>query len=98
MMRREDVPEAIEEAFEAGCVEVTRHFWDELRADALMLADVRCALAETSNVTDMGQDRLGNPKYEVTGPATDGRDISIICSFKETGALLLITVYEGRQS
>ena len=94
----EEVRQAIADAFEADRVEVTRHFWDELRADAFLLADVRCALEALSGVNDMGRDRLGNPKYEVTGPAIDGRELSVICSFKETGALLLITVYEETES
>jgi hypothetical protein len=77
---------------------MVRHFWDELRADAFVLADIRFALDMINNINDMGQDRLGNPKYEITGPATYGRDVSIICSIKETGALLLITVYEANKS
>ncbi len=33
-------------------------------------------------------------RYEVIGPATDMRDIGIICRIKSTGKLLLITTYE----
>lgn len=32
-------------------------------------------------------------RYEVVGPATDGRQIGIICRIKSTGKLLFITVY-----
>ena len=94
-MKTEEVANALSEAFGADLVEVTRHFWDELRADALVLADVRCAVGAISQVVELGPDRAGNPKFEDTGPAADGRPISMICSFKETAAVLLITVYEG---
>jgi hypothetical protein len=43
----------------------------------------------------MGHDRAGNPKFEITGAAVDGRNVSLICSFKPTTAVLLITVYEA---
>ena len=33
------------------------------------------------------------PTYEVIGPATDMRDIGIICRIKSTGRLLFITTY-----
>jgi hypothetical protein len=32
-------------------------------------------------------------RYKVVGPATDGREIAIICRIKSTGKLLLITTY-----
>lgn len=94
-MKAEEVANALSKAFGADLVEVTRHFWDELRADAFLLADVRCAVGAISQVVELGSDRVGNPKFEVTGLAADARPLSLICSFKETGAVLLITVYEG---
>ena len=97
-MQRQDVAKSISKAFETGLVEVTRHFWDELRADQFVLADVRCAVDAISRVVEMGQDRAGNPKFEVSGPAADGRPLSVICSFKQTGAVLLITAYEASES
>ena len=97
-MKSEDVAKAIAQAFEDNHVEMTRHFWDELRADAFVLADVTYALESISNVVDLGQDRAGNPKFEVTGTALDGRNLSVICSFKPSGALLFITIYEASLS
>jgi hypothetical protein len=35
----------------------------------------------------------GRTRYEVIGPANDGREIAIICRIKSTGKLLLITTY-----
>jgi hypothetical protein len=45
----------------------------------------------------MGNDQAGNPKFEVTGYALDGRVLSVVCSFKSTGKVLFITIYEGTQ-
>ena len=35
-------------------------------------------------------------RVELTGSACDGRELAVVCSFKPTGAVLLITAYEGR--
>ena len=94
-MKAEEVPQTLSDAFDAGLVEVTRHSWGKLRADAFVLADVRGAVQGIGRVVELDPDRSGNPKFEVTGQAADGRVLSLICSFKETGAVLLITVYEG---
>jgi hypothetical protein len=94
-MKETEVAKALSDAFAEDRVEVTRHFWDELRADAFVLADVRQAVDALTAVVELGHDRAGNPKFEVTGPAVDGRPLALICSFKDTGAVLLITVYEG---
>jgi hypothetical protein len=96
-MMQDDIIKAIQAAFEEGSVEVTRHFWDELRADDFVHADVRCAIDTAERVVDMGIDRAGNPKYEVTGSSADARIVSLIGSFKPTGAVLFITAYEGVQ-
>ncbi len=94
-MNVENVRDAVEKVLDAEFVEVTRHFFDELRADAFFLADVRCAMENITDVRGMAEDRAGHPKFEVTGTAADGRSLSVICSFKEGGVLLLITVYQA---
>jgi len=94
-MKPDKVANAVREAFDKGRYEATRHFWYELRADGFMLTDLHSAFDAITTVVEMGEDYIGNPKFEVTGSATDGRTISVVCSFKETGVVLLITVYEG---
>ena len=95
-MTAEEVPRALSTALDAGRVEVTRHFWDELRADAFALVDVRSAIESIIGVRDVGTDRGGHPKFEVTGTAIDRRRLSMVCSYKEeSDAFLLITVYEA---
>ena len=96
-MTNEEAARALTDAFEADRVEVTRHFWDELCADTFLFADVRCAAEGVVKVAAMGRDRDGNPKFEITGTAADGRPLSLVCSFKPTGAVLLITVYEAER-
>jgi len=96
-MTIEEVTSAVQEAFATGRYEATRHFWQELRADGFLLADVHSALDEISAVVEVGVGQSGNPKYEVAGQSTDGRSVCVVCSFKETGVLLLITVYEGHR-
>jgi uncharacterized DUF497 family protein len=94
-MNLEEVASAVQDAFATGRYEATRHFWHELRADGFLLADVHSALDTINALVEVGSDQSGNTKYEVAGLATDGRLMCVVCSFKETGVLLLITVYEG---
>ena len=94
-MKAEQVPQALSDAFEAELVEVTRQFLAELRGCALVLADVRGAIEAKGAVVELDPDRTGHPKFEVAGPAADGRSLCVICSFEETGAVLLLAVYEG---
>jgi hypothetical protein len=95
-MSAEEVAQVLREAFDGDRVEATRHLWDELRADGFALADVWSTVESIFRVVDMGTDRAGHPKYEVTGRAIDGRSLSIICAMKEeSGSVLLITAYEG---
>ncbi len=90
------VAEALQAATESDALEATRHLWDELRADAFVLADVLSAIDSIYRIVDMGFDEAGHPKFEVTGRAADDRALSIICAFKdETSSVLLITAYEG---
>ena len=94
-MRKEDIASSVREAFEEGRYEATRHFWDELRADDFLLADLHTAFGSIQGTKEMGDDLAGNPKYEVTGLSADGRPLSVVCSVKETGVFLFVTVYEG---
>ncbi len=94
-MKKEGCGDTVRQAFDEGRYEATRHFWDELRADGFVLADLHTALDSIQVVREMGTDQAGNPKYEVAGLSVDGRRLSVVCSLKETGVFLFITVYEG---
>lgn len=96
-MTAEEARRRLTEALATGRLEITRHFFDELREDVFYFSDVRHAIDALENVLSLGEDQAGNPKFEVTGPAVDGRALSLICSFKSSGAVLCIAVYEGER-
>ncbi len=65
------------------------------------------ALAEEFDVYDVeyglltGKIRRSWPresKYEVVGPALDGRQIGIVCRITQTTKVRIITVYEDREA
>lgn len=68
------------------------HFFEEMAEDGLMLPDVEHAIAKGRIRKRFTREPRGT-HYEVVGPATDGRQIAVICRIKETGKLLFITVY-----
>jgi hypothetical protein len=70
------------------------HFFEEMADDDLVLADVERAIATGRVRRKFTRDPRGT-RYEVLGTAVDGRSVAVICRFKSTGKLLLITTYTG---
>ena len=68
------------------------HFFEEMANDNLAFADVQMAIAKGRINRKFTRDPRGT-RYEVIGPARDGRMIGIICRIKSTGKLLFITTY-----
>jgi Domain of unknown function (DUF4258) len=68
------------------------HFFEEMANDDLLFADVEMAIVNGKIQRRFTRDPRG-PRFEIVGPATDGRSIAIICRIKETGKLLFITTY-----
>lgn len=68
------------------------HFFEEMAEDNLIFADVEAAIANGRVRRRYRRDPRGT-RYEVAGVATDGREVAVICRFKSTGKLLLITTY-----
>lgn len=68
------------------------HFFEELANDNLIFADIEMSIANGQISRKFTRDPRGT-RYEVVGPATDGRKIAVICRIKSTGKLLLITTY-----
>ncbi len=60
--------------------------------DNLTFADIEMATANGRISRKFTRDPRGT-RYEIIGPAIDGREIAIICRIKSTGKLLLITTY-----
>ena len=69
------------------------HFYDEMRNDRLIFADVEAAIASGQIAQTYTHDPRGI-RYEIVGEVTDGRMIAVICRIKQSGNLLLITTWE----
>lgn len=68
------------------------HFFEEMLDDNLTFEDIETAIAHGRINRKFTLDPRGT-RYEVVGPALDGREIAVICRIKTTGNLLLITTY-----
>jgi hypothetical protein len=68
------------------------HFFEQMVEDDLIFADIELAIANGRIRRKFTRDPRGT-RYEIVGPATDGRKIAVICRIKSTGKLLLITTY-----
>ena len=68
------------------------HFFEEMVNDDLTFADIEMAIANGRIRRRFTRDPRGT-RYEIVGPATDGRRVAVICRIKATGKLLLITTY-----
>ena len=68
------------------------HFFEEMANDNLTFTDIEMAIAKGRIRRKFTRDPRGT-RHEVIGPATDGREIGIICRIKNTGKLLFITTY-----
>ena len=68
------------------------HFFEEMANDDLTFADIETAIANGVIRRRFTRDPRGT-RYEIVGPATDGRRVAVICRIKATGKVLLITTY-----
>ncbi|MBI5529392.1 MAG: DUF4258 domain-containing protein [Deltaproteobacteria bacterium] len=88
------VLEKLREAIRTGAYDLTHHAVEEMAEDDLGIADIECAVVGGTIVRKEFDDLRG-PKYVVTGVAVDGvTKVGVVCRFKETGTMLIITVYE----
>jgi hypothetical protein len=68
------------------------HFFEEMAEDDLDFPDIKNAILKGRIRRKFTRDIRGT-RYEVVGPALDGRETSVICRIKSTGKLLFITTY-----
>ncbi len=68
------------------------HFFEEMAEDNLAFADIEMAIANGRVRRKFTRDPCGT-RYEIVGRAIDGREFAVVCRFKSTGKLLLITTY-----
>jgi len=76
----------------AGQYELTHHAKEEMEQDGFVLDDVKGAIY-AGRVVRTQRDRRGR-KDTVSGTATDGRGIRVVCRVTPRGRLRIITVYE----
>jgi hypothetical protein len=87
------VIERIRRKIRDGDYEITiPHFFEEMADNDLIFADVEMAIANGRVRRKYKRDPRGT-RYEVVGRTIDGREVAVICRFKRTGKLLLITTY-----
>jgi len=72
---------------------LSSHAEEEMAEDQFERVDMENAILEGSVRKKLTQDPRGT-RYRVEGPAKDGRLVHVLCRFKETGPLIIITVYE----
>ena len=70
------------------------HFFEEMAEDELVFDDIERAITKGRVRQKFTRDPRGT-RYEVVGPAIDRREVAVVCRFKSTGQLLLITTYEA---
>ena len=68
------------------------HFFEEMADDDLVLDDIEVAVLNGRIRRRFSRDPRGT-RYEIVGPATDGRLVAVVCRIKATSKLLLITTY-----
>ena len=68
------------------------HLFEEMADDNLVFPDIEMAIAHGHIRRRLTRDPRGT-RYEIIGPATDEREIAVICRIKTTGKLLFITTY-----
>ena len=68
------------------------HFFEEMADDNLVFADIENAMLKGRINRKFTRDPRGT-RYEVVGPAKDGRQVAVISRIKSTGKLLFITTY-----
>lgn len=71
---------------------ISWHVEEEMMEDNLERADVAHAILKGRITHKLTHDLRGT-RYIIEGPAKDGRSAHVICRFKESGELLIITAY-----
>jgi hypothetical protein len=71
---------------------VSAHAEDEMVEDRFERRDVENAILRGTIQKKLTRDPRGT-RYRIEGPARDGRTMDVLCRFRETGDLIIITVY-----
>lgn len=71
---------------------LSSHAEDEMLDDALDRRDIEHAIRRGRLEKRLTHDSRGT-RYRIEGPAVDGRLIHVVCRFRASGSLIIITVY-----
>ncbi len=71
---------------------MSSHAEEEMAEDAFERPDVENAILQGAVDKKLTRDPRGT-RYRIEGPALDGRSMHVICRFRETADLIIITVY-----
>jgi hypothetical protein len=82
----------IRDSVRSGRYRLTGHAHDEMAEDDLSSADIEAAILAGRLARRLRGDPRGH-RYEVVGPATDGRPVGVVCRFLPSGTMLIITAY-----
>ena len=72
---------------------LSSHAEEEMGEDGFERADMENAVMTGFVQKKLTHDPRGT-RYQIEGPATDGRIMQVLCRFKDVGSLIIITVYE----
>ena len=72
---------------------LSSHAEEEMVEDGFDRLDVENAIFRGVVEKRLTHDPRGT-RYRIEGPAYDGRTMYVLCRFRETGSLIIITVYE----
>ena len=76
-----------------GLYELTSHAKLEMQADDFSIKDVKQGIY-SGRIVERQRDPATSTKYCISGKATDGRKLRIICRLTVLGYLRIITVFE----
>ncbi len=71
---------------------LSSHAEDEMLDDGLERTDIENAILKGKIEKKLTKDLRGT-RYRIEGPAKDGRQIHVVCRFKEDSNLVIITIY-----
>lgn len=75
---------------------LSSHAEDEMLNDRFERDDIENAILKGRIEKKLTEDIRGT-RYRIEGPAKDGRQIHVICRYKEGGNLIIITIYALRE-
>ena len=72
---------------------ISSHAEEEMAEDGFERLDFENAILNGVIERKMTRDIRGT-RYRIEGPLNDGRSMSVLCRFRESGNLIIITVYK----